>query len=35
MIERNSTVIHRYDTARYPFKEMIDDHFKSHLNVAN
>jgi len=35
MIEKNSATIYRYDTVRFPFKNIIDSHFKKHLKVAS
>lgn len=31
MIKENSATIHRYDTAQFPFKSIIDSHFVKHL----
>jgi len=35
MIKQNSATICRYDTARFPFKNIIDNHFIKHLKVAS
>lgn len=35
MIKENSATIYRYDTARFPFKSIIDSHFMKHLDVPS
>lgn len=35
MIEKNSATIHRYDTREFPFHNLVDDHFRSHLKAGS
>lgn len=35
MIEKNSATIHRYDTREFPFHNLVDDHFMSHLKAGS
>ena len=35
MIEKNTATIYRYDTVEFPFKSIIDNHFRKHLKVAS
>jgi hypothetical protein len=33
MIEKNTIAIHQYDTSEFPFKNIVDKHFRNHFNV--
>jgi hypothetical protein len=35
MIEKNTATIYRYDSVEFPFKNIVDDHFRKHLQVAS
>ena len=35
MIEKNSAKIYSYDTVKFPFKNIIDSHFRKHFNAAS
>ena len=35
MIEKNTATIYSYDTVEFPFKSIIDSHFRKHLKVAS
>ena len=35
MIEKNSAIIRRYDTREFPFKQIVDELFRSRLGVAS
>lgn len=35
MIEKNSATVYSYDTVQFPFKSIIDDHFRKHLKVPS
>jgi hypothetical protein len=35
MIKKNSATIYQYDTVEFPFKSIIDSHFKNHLKIGS
>jgi hypothetical protein len=35
MIEKNSAAIYPYDTREYPFHNLVDNHFRSHLKAGS
>lgn len=35
MIEKNSATIYKYDTSEFPFKHIVDSHFRNHFKVGS